>query len=99
MTFVLALPSFKNIAAGLVGLCLATMCFFAAAPQARAAGLTEPQISAILNLLSAFEVDQQTIVNVEGILRKSPVSGDETSTPPSEKGGVYFSAIPDSGQA
>jgi PKD repeat protein len=49
--------------------------------------------------LSAFNVDQQTIISVEGILRKSPAFGDETSATPSEKGGVYFSAMPDSGQA
>ena len=102
MTSALALPSFKNIAAGLVGLCFAVACLFAAAPQARAQGLTNPQISAILNLLSAFDVDQQTIVNVENILRESPNSLDTEGTGTVLQAGEKGSALgvtPDSGRA
>lgn len=62
-------PSFKNIAAGLVGLALALTCFFAATPRAHAAGLTEAQIGAVTGLLSAFDVPQATIDNVDAILR------------------------------
>ncbi len=49
----------------------ASMMFSVAAPQARAAALTEPQIQAILNLLAAFNVPQAEIDNVEGILHQS----------------------------
>lgn len=73
MTSVLTLPSFKNVAAAFVGVCLALACLFAAAPQAHAAGLTEPQISAILNLLEAFEVPAETIDNVRIILNSATV--------------------------
>ncbi|HEY4501869.1 MAG TPA: hypothetical protein VJJ20_02285 [Candidatus Paceibacterota bacterium] len=77
MTSALALPSFKNSATGFIGLCLALVCLFAAAPQARAAGLTEPQISAILNLLQAFEVPADTIANVRTILNSATVDAPD----------------------
>lgn len=105
MTLALSLPSFKNIAAGLAGLFLAMGLFFAAAPQARAADLTEEQVSAVLDLLYAFGVDQQTLINVEGMLRaSSAASGDSWSGSTSNTGsngtdGVYFSALPHNGQA
>ena len=74
MTSALVLPSFKNIAAGLVGLSLALLCLFAAAPQARAAGLTDAQASAILNLLVEFDVQEQTIADISGMLRSAVVT-------------------------
>ena len=37
--------------------------------QARAASLTEPQVQAILNLLSSFNADQATVKNTEAALR------------------------------
>ena len=44
-------------------------CFFASVLQARAEGLTEAQIEAVLNLLIAFEVDKDTVDEVERIMR------------------------------
>ncbi len=67
----IALPALgRQVVAGVIGLCLMVSCFFAFAPQARAAQLTEPQIQAILNLLMAFNVPQATINNVSNILHK-----------------------------
>jgi hypothetical protein len=42
--------------------------FFIAAPVAHASGLTEPQIQSILNLLSSFDVDTETVGAVDAIL-------------------------------
>ena len=49
---------------------VAFICFFAIpAPQVRAAELTEPQIEAILGLLSSFDADSTVVEGVEAALR------------------------------
>src|SRR3989344_7627853 len=51
---------------------LAACCLFAiAAPRVQAAGLTEPQIQAILGLLASFGVDQAIVENTNAALRGS----------------------------
>ena len=60
---------------------LAACCLFAfAAPRAQAASLTEPQIQAILGLLSSFGADQATITNTEAALRGREVEDTSTSS-------------------
>ena len=49
---------------------VALVCFFAVStPQVRAADLTEPQIQAILGLLSSFDANATTVGGVEAALR------------------------------
>jgi hypothetical protein len=55
-------------------------CFFAAAPQAHASNLTEPQIQSVLNLLAAFNVDSTTVANVNSILHGSTPEADKGCT-------------------
>jgi hypothetical protein len=57
-----------------------------AAPRAHAAALTEPQITAILGLLSSFGVEQGTIANVTAILRGS--AGGSSSAGPASSAGA-----------
>ena len=58
--------------------------FVFAVPKAEASGLTEPQIQAVLNLISSFGADQATVANVEAALRGTtpPPSTPITVTAP-----------------
>lgn len=63
------------------GLCVALVLLFAAAPQARAAELTESQIASILNVLASFGVDQATYNSVSRALRGGQGSSNANATP------------------
>jgi hypothetical protein len=54
-------------------------CFFSFAPRAQASGLTEAQITAILNVLSSFGADQTTVANVNLALHNQPQPGNGAS--------------------
>lgn len=64
-------------------LLLSVLCCYSSllAPRAHAASLTEPQIQSILSLLTAFGVDQATIINVDGILHGTATAPSYTPTP------------------
>jgi hypothetical protein len=49
------------------------------APKASASGLTEPQIQAVLGLLTSFNVDQATVSNVNAILHGTVPANTNTS--------------------
>lgn len=51
-----------------VATAIACCLFVFLTPRAQAASLTEPQIQAIVNLLVAFDVDEETIATVDAIL-------------------------------
>jgi hypothetical protein len=71
-TKIIALQGFRQAMLYAAGAALIVSSFFAVAvPRAHAAALTEPQIQAILNLLTAFNVPAATIANVNTILHKS----------------------------
>ena len=71
-TAVLARRGVREAALLVAGVVVAaSLMFTAAAPRAHASALTEPQIQAILNLLTAFNVPAATIANVNAILHKS----------------------------
>ena len=71
-TKTLAYPAVRYAVSVFVGAAL-ILASFAALPvqKAHAAALTEAQISAILGMLTAFNVPQSTIINVSAILHKS----------------------------
>lgn len=76
----LALPT---VSLQLVALILGLVCFFAVSvPRVQAAQLTEPQVQAILNLLTSFDVDSETVGAVEAALRApaGTVLGTTTAT-------------------
>lgn len=76
----LALPT---ISLQLVALILGLVCFFAVSvPRVQAAQLTEPQVQAILNLLTSFDVDSETVGAVEAALRAPQGAVLGTSTIP-----------------
>ena len=71
-TKIMAHPGVRYVLMSVMGAALIASSFFAfAVPKAHAAALTEPQIQAILNLLTAFNVPAATIANVNAILHKS----------------------------
>src|SRR3990167_8649434 len=66
-----------HLKVAIVALCMAAA-LFAMPHPAQADGLTEPQIQAVLGLLSAFDVPQATIQNVSNILHGTVT---QTTTP------------------
>lgn len=62
--------------------CVCALALVAVPVQARAAGLTEAQINAVIGLLSAFEVPQETINNVDAILHGQSEGKVSSSTQP-----------------
>lgn len=71
-TTTIAQRGLKEVTLFVMACLLAASCLFAVSvPPAHAAPLTEPQIQAILNLLTSFNVPQATVNNVNVILHKS----------------------------
>ncbi len=70
-----AISKVAAVAAG-----LALVASFAFVAPARAAGLTQGNIDAIINLLSSFGADSATIANVKSALTGTPVTTTTTTT-------------------
>jgi len=68
-----------HLKVAIVALCMAAA-LFAMPHPAQADGLTEPQIQAVLGLLSAFDVPQATIDNVSNILHGTVTGSTNTNS-------------------